>query len=313
MKAFFTSGISFLMAIIMAIYNFLGGWLGFFGGDNPSDDTFSLESTDPYAIATFYEDALARTVADDCVPEGNKTLRLSKEITGDGAIGTILEVLNPIVNDVLDDNSGSTNYIPGQNSEKLSGDDIEYATAHIEDGKTHIYIALKNESYSPAYEAENSVAVVNNLEYTTNPYEIETTVPLTQPPATEVPTSNQSPDDPDYVLETTQPLTYPTTNAPTYNNNSQNSHAVSRGIGTIESIDVALEELGMELNTGRDTVMLNYNQAYIECVINQNGYIESGTWHYVVDIYIGNAKAKISFISANLKNVKASVEYTAVI
>ena len=88
---------------------------------------------------------------------------------------------------------------------------------------------------------------------------------------------------------------------------------VGRGIGTLGSIDGALKELGAELTSGRETVKLTYDDAYIKCTINENtGKITGGTWHYVVNIFVGDAKAKLG-ISANLKNLKAAVDYTVAI
>ena len=88
---------------------------------------------------------------------------------------------------------------------------------------------------------------------------------------------------------------------------------VGRGIGTLGSIDSALKELGAELTSGRETVKLTYDDAYIKCTINENtGKITGGTWHYVVNIFVGDAKAKLG-ISANLKNLKAAVDYTVAI
>lgn len=206
-----------------------------------------FNSVDPAEVAAFYVAASNKTRDDEKAPAGHQTMALAGEISGDGAIGTLLEVLNPIVEDVLADNSTSTDYIPGASRGDLQAGDISdcYATTD-ESGKTTVYIKLKNQT-----------------------------------------------DGPD--------------------EDGHEAGPVARGIGTLGSIDTALEELGAELNSGRDTVKLTYRDAYIECVVDENGYIVSGTWHYIVDINIGNAKAKISFLSANLKNLKAAVEYTVTI
>ena len=209
----------------------------------PADTGFN--SVDFDEIAAFYQAAATKTATDEKHPAGNQTMVLVGDISGDGAIGTVLEVLNPIVADVLADNSTTTDYVPGANRGDLLGSDISDAYAYTEDGKTYVYIELKDQTDGPDCDGHEA-------------------------------------------------------------------GPVARGIGTLGSIDTALEELGAEINSGRDTVSLKYNQAYIECVINEDGYVESGTWHYVVDVNIGNAKAKISFISANLKNLKAQIEYTVV-
>ncbi len=88
---------------------------------------------------------------------------------------------------------------------------------------------------------------------------------------------------------------------------------VARGISTLGNIDGALKELGAELTEGRDTVKLTYKNARIKCVIDEEtGRIISGEWFYTVDIFIGNAKAKLG-ISANLKNLTAAIDYKVVI
>ena len=89
---------------------------------------------------------------------------------------------------------------------------------------------------------------------------------------------------------------------------------VARGISTLGSIDTALEALGATLSSGRDTVKLTYKDAYIKCVIDEEtGRIESGTWFYTVDIYIGDAQAKLAGIPANLKELTAAIDYKVVI
>lgn len=94
---------------------------------------------------------------------------------------------------------------------------------------------------------------------------------------------------------------------------SKNGGPVARGIGTLGSIDSALRELGAEMTEGRETVKLTYTNAYIKCTIDEStGMVTGGTWHYLVKIFIGDAKAKLG-ISANLKNLKAAVDYTVAI
>ena len=89
---------------------------------------------------------------------------------------------------------------------------------------------------------------------------------------------------------------------------------VGRAIGTLGNIDGALNELGASISEGRDTVKLTYNNVSVKATINKKtGLITAGTWHYLVNISIGDAKASISVVSANLKNLKAAVDYTVVI
>ena len=98
------------------------------------------------------------------------------------------------------------------------------------------------------------------------------------------------------------------------NGDSKNGGSVARGVGTLGSIDIALEEMGATLTEGRDTVKLTYTDAYAKnVVINQKtGKITGGEWHYLVKVYVGNAKAKLG-ISLNLININAQVDYKVVI
>ncbi len=86
---------------------------------------------------------------------------------------------------------------------------------------------------------------------------------------------------------------------------------VERGISTLGSIDSALSEMGAEISEGRDTVKLTYTDAYLTAKI-KDGKIIGGTWHYLVKIFVGNAKGKLG-ISITLKNIKAAVDYKVVI
>lgn len=99
------------------------------------------------------------------------------------------------------------------------------------------------------------------------------------------------------------------------NGDPKDGGAVARGIGTLGSIDGALNELGATLDDeGKKTVSLTYTDAYIKCTIDENtGKVTGGTWHYTVKIYVGNAEATISGITANIKNLNAAVEYQVAI
>ena len=199
-----------------------------------------FNSVDPEKIAVFYETAVQKTKDDR--PKGHQTMTLAGKISGDGAIGTILKVLEPAVDKALAKNSKETDWVPGANDGALLGSDIKDCYAKTENGKTTVYIELKSQT-----------------------------------------------DGSDCDSNTAGP--------------------VARGMSTLGSIDGALSELGAELTSGRETVSLTYRDAYIECVVDEaTGKIVSGTWHYVVDVNIGNAQAKLG-IPANLKNLKASIEY----
>ncbi len=95
------------------------------------------------------------------------------------------------------------------------------------------------------------------------------------------------------------------------NGDSKNGGAVARGVSTLGSIDNALNEMGATITEGRDTVKLTYTDAYLTAKI-KDGKIVGGTWHYLVKIFVGDAKGKLG-ISLNLKNISAAVDYKVVI
>ena len=85
---------------------------------------------------------------------------------------------------------------------------------------------------------------------------------------------------------------------------------VGRGVGTLGNIEKAVDELGGSIQSGRDTVKLTYNNAYIKCTVDENtNTITGGTWHHTVNVFIGEAKVKL-VVPLELKNIKAKVDYT---
>lgn len=198
-------------------------------------------------IVAYYNAARKATKEADKAPHGKQTLSLASDITGDGAIGVILKVLNPAVATALKNNSPETSHVPGWDSEDLKPEDVVSATAK-DDGKGNVIINIKLKDQKDGSDGDN-----------------------------------------------------------------KNGGPVARGTGTLGSIDSALKELGAELTSGRDTVTLTYTDAYIKDVkVNQeSGLITAGTWHYIVKVFVGNAKAKLG-ISANLENLKANIEYKVV-
>lgn len=205
-----------------------------------------FNSTDPAEVAAFYVAASNKTRDDGKEPAGQQKMVLKGEITGEGAIGTILKFLNPAVASALEKNSTATDYIPGASRGDLQASDISECVAKTDaNGNTTLFIKLKSQTDGSDCDGHEA-------------------------------------------------------------------GPVARGIGTLGSIDGALEELGAELISGRDTVSLKYTDAYIKCVVNSDGYIVSGTWHYLVNVHIGDAQAKLG-IKANLKNLKAAIDYTVTI
>lgn len=85
---------------------------------------------------------------------------------------------------------------------------------------------------------------------------------------------------------------------------------VARGIGTLGNINNAIESLGAELYSGRETIQLTYTNAYIKCKVDENtGKIIGGDWHYSVKILVGNAEIKLG-LKFTAKNLRGCVDYT---
>lgn len=94
------------------------------------------------------------------------------------------------------------------------------------------------------------------------------------------------------------------------NGDSHNGGSVARGVGTLGSIDEALNQLGAEFKSGKENVKLTYTNAYIKArVDNSTGKIINGTYHYLVKISISEAELKLG-ISAKVKNMYGEVDYT---
>ena len=94
------------------------------------------------------------------------------------------------------------------------------------------------------------------------------------------------------------------------NGDSHNGGPVARGVGTLGSIDEALNQLGAEFKSGKENVKLTYPNAYIFArVDNSTGKIINGTYHYLVKISISEAELKLG-ISAKVKNMYGEVDYT---
>ena len=95
---------------------------------------------------------------------------------------------------------------------------------------------------------------------------------------------------------------------------SKNGGPVARGVGTLGSIDGALEDLGAEIKSGRENVKLTYVNAKLNCKIDNNtGKIVSGTWSYTVQIRISEATISFGGLSGSAKNLYAEVNYKVVI
>lgn len=203
-----------------------------------------LNSTDPAAVAAFYNKAVHAT--EKAAPKGHQTMKLDGGITGDGGLGAVLKVASPIIQSTLERNSTDTDYIPGH-EEDLQASDIKSCSAVSKGGVTTLTIMLKDQKDGPEADAHKA-------------------------------------------------------------------GPVARGIGTLGNINGALEELGAELYSGRESIVLNYNDAYIkQLTIDENtGKITHGTWHYKVNVAVGNAEIKLG-LKFTAKNLKACIDYTVAI
>lgn len=198
-------------------------------------------SNDIEEIVSLYNAAHAATKP---APKGHSIMELDGAITGDGALGGVLKVASPIIQNTLENNSVETDYIPGKG--RLWAEDAVSAVSVSRGGITEITIHLKEQTDGPEADA-----------HTAGP--------------------------------------------------------VARGIGTLGNINNAIESLGAELLSGKETIKLTYKDAYIKCRIdNSTGKIIGGTWHYAVHVYVGEAEVKLG-LKFTVKNLKGIVDYTVTI
>jgi len=202
---------------------------------------------DTAKIVAFYNEARHANQG-KTAPKGHQTMKLAGDITGDGAIGVILKVLNPAAAKALEKNSKDTDWIPAIDHADVLVSDVQQASAK-KDAKGNVVLTIQ---------FKNQVDGANG--------------------------------------------------------DSNNGGPVARGVGTLGSIDTALNELGAEITEGRDTVTLTYTNAYVkDLTVNpETMAILSGTFHYLVNVKIVNAKAKLG-ISVTLENLKAAIDYTVVV
>lgn len=93
------------------------------------------------------------------------------------------------------------------------------------------------------------------------------------------------------------------------NGDSHNGGPVARGVGTLGSIDEALNQLGLSFKSGKENVKLTYTNAYIFArVDNSTGKIINGTYHYLVKVSI--SKCEFNKVPGSVKDFYGEVEYT---
>lgn len=251
MSALIAKIVSIFTSVIMSILSFI------IPSAPPAEDPYArLElpeysigeciTSDAEEIVSFYNTAVkkSRNVYNSSL-DGEQKIKLISAIDGDGAIGTILKVAEPVIDRALEKNNYNVDYVPGKGN--LFASDVTSAGIYeTEDGKTYVVLYLKDQTDGP-----------DATQYDGGP--------------------------------------------------------VSRGIGTLGGIDHALDELGATIRSGRDTIKLEYTNAYIICEVSSSGYIVGGTWHYDVGVTVGDAQIKISAIAANLKNLTGKLEYAIVL
>ena len=90
----------------------------------------------------------------------------------------------------------------------------------------------------------------------------------------------------------------------------QNGGPVSRGIGTLGSISSALDDLGAEIVSGKDTASITYTNAVILVdVDNTTGKIVFGSWKFRATIRVTDAVMQMGNSSVDFKNMEAAIDY----
>lgn len=90
----------------------------------------------------------------------------------------------------------------------------------------------------------------------------------------------------------------------------ENSGPVSKAIGSIGSLDAAFEELGAEIESGKESLTFEYFDSYIACEIDEDGIITGGTWSYTVNMNYDDFK--ILFGGINL-SISGKITFSSVI
>lgn len=94
-------------------------------------------------------------------PKGHSIMELDGAITGDGALGGVLKVASPIIQNTLENNSVETDYIPGKG--KLQASDVVKAKAVSKNGVTEIVIQLKDQVDGPQADAHTAGPVARGI------------------------------------------------------------------------------------------------------------------------------------------------------
>ena len=115
-------------------------------------------SNDIEEIVSLYNAAHAATKP---APKGHSTMKLEGSITGDGALGGVLKVASPIIQNTLEKNSVETDYIPGKG--RLWAEDAVSAVSVSRGGITEITIHLKEQTDGPEADAHTAGPVARGI------------------------------------------------------------------------------------------------------------------------------------------------------
>ena len=115
-------------------------------------------SNDIEEIVSLYNAAHAATKP---APKGHSIMELDGAITGDGALGGVLKVASPIIQNTLENNSVETDYIPGKG--RLWAEDAVSAVSVSRGGITEITIHLKEQTDGPEADAHTAGPVARGI------------------------------------------------------------------------------------------------------------------------------------------------------
>ena len=115
-------------------------------------------SNDIEEIVSLYNAAHAATKP---APKGHSTMKIEGTITGDGALGGVLKVASPIIQNTLEKNSVETDYIPGKG--RLWAEDAVSAVSVSRGGITEVTIHLKEQTDGPEADAHTAGPVARGI------------------------------------------------------------------------------------------------------------------------------------------------------
>ena len=110
--------------------------------EEETSEAQGLDLNDKQAVLDYYNAAVRKTDKD--WPKGQQTMKLSRDITGDGAlVGMFVKMVTPIARMVLENNSSETDWVPGEGDLRLS--DCESISATAKNGVVTVKIKLKSQ------------------------------------------------------------------------------------------------------------------------------------------------------------------------